>query len=92
RGATARSGVASDGEEYRIVAVPISGLDNYALVLGRPLQATNDILSSLWVVLIIFGGTGVIVSAAAGATVARSSLRPVRQLSAAVEHVTATKE
>ena len=92
RGATARSGVSSDGEQYRIVAVPISGLDNYALVLGRPLQATNDILSSLWVVLIIFGATGVIVSAAAGATVARSSLRPVRQLSAAVEHVTATKE
>lgn len=92
RGTTARSGTASDGVEYRIVTVPITGLDNYALVLGRPLQATNDILSSLWLVLIIFGGAGVGVAAAAGATVARSSLRPVRQLSAAVERVTVTKE
>ncbi|HEY5822450.1 MAG TPA: HAMP domain-containing sensor histidine kinase [Propionibacteriaceae bacterium] len=92
RTATARSGVASDGEAYRIVAVPISGLDNYALVLGRPLEATNNILSSLWLVLIIFGASGVMIAAAAGATVARSSLRPVRQLSAAVERVTATNK
>jgi two-component system sensor histidine kinase MprB len=44
------------------------------------------------VVLIIFGGSGVIAAGVVGATVARSSLRPVRQLSAAVEHVTVTKE
>ena len=43
------------GEGYRVVAVPITDLGNYALVLGRPLQPTNDILSSLWLVLIIFG-------------------------------------
>jgi two-component system sensor histidine kinase MprB len=91
-GSTARTGIATDGVEYRIVAIPISGLDDYALVLGRPLQATNNILSSLWLVLIIFGVSGVVIAAAAGATVARSSLRPVRQLSAAVERVTATKE
>jgi two-component system sensor histidine kinase MprB len=91
-GATARTGRATNGQEYRIVAVPISGLENYALVLGRPLQATNNILSSLWLVLIIFGVSGVAIAAAAGATVARSSLRPVRQLSAAVERVTATRE
>ena len=80
------------GEEFRIVAVPMSELPAYALVLGRTLQPTKDILSSLWLVLIIFGVSGVIVAAMAGVTVARSSLRPVRQLSAAVEHVTATKE
>ena len=56
------------GEEYRIVAVPITDLGNYALVLGRPLQPTNDILSSLWLVLIIFGGGGVIIAAVVGAT------------------------
>jgi two-component system sensor histidine kinase MprB len=91
-GYSARSGVTTGGEEYRIIAVPITDLGNYALVLGRPLQPTNDILSSLWLVLIIFGVAGVIIAAVAGAYVARSSLRPVRELSAAVGHVTVTKE
>ena len=91
-GYSARSGVTTGGEEYRIVAVPITDLGNYALVLGRPLQPTNDILSSLLLVLIIFGVGGVIIAAVVGAYVARSSLRPVRELSAAVEHVSVTKE
>ncbi len=89
---SARSGTATDGSEFRIVAIPLTDLGNYALVVGRPLQVTNDILSSLWLVLIIFGATGVVIAALAGTAVARSSLRPVRQLSAAVEHVTATEE
>ena len=46
-GASHRTGVASNGEGYRIVAVPITDLGNYALVLGRPLEETNRILSSL---------------------------------------------
>ena len=91
-GYSARSGVTTGGEEYRIVAVPITDLGNYALVLGRPLQPTNDILSSLWLVLIIFGVGGVIIAAVVGAYVARSSLRPVRELSAAVEQIGVTKE
>jgi two-component system, OmpR family, sensor histidine kinase MprB len=91
-GYSARSGVTTGGEDYRIVAVPITDLGNYALVLGRPLQPTDDILSSLWLVLIIFGVAGVIIAAVVGAYVARSSLRPVRELSAAVEHVAVTKE
>jgi two-component system, OmpR family, sensor histidine kinase MprB len=92
QGYSARSGVTEMGEGFRIVAVPMSELPGYALVLGRTLQPTDDILSSLWLALIIFGVSGVIVAAVVGVTVARSSLRPVRQLSAAVEHVTATKE
>jgi two-component system sensor histidine kinase MprB len=92
RGYSARSGVSSSGEEYRIVAVPIPDLGGrYALVLGRPLEPTNAILSSTWLVLLIFGGAGVALAALVGASVARSSLRPVRQLSAAVERVTETK-
>ncbi len=93
RGYSARSGVATNGDQYRIVAVPITELEgNYALIIGRPLQGTNNTLSSLWLVLMSFGGSGVIIAAIVGASVARSSLRPVRQLSEAVEHVTATKE
>jgi len=65
------SPAASDAYEpavrVRIVAVPITELaGNYALVIGRPLQPTNDILSSLWLVLIIFGASGVIMAAVVG--------------------------
>ena len=42
--------------------------------------------------LILFGATGVVLAAVAGTAVARSSLRPVRQLSAAVEHVALTDD
>lgn len=89
---SARSGVASDGSEYRMMAVPLTGLGDYALVVGRPLQVINDTLTSLWLVLIIFGATGVVLAAIAGNAVARSSLRPVRELAAAVEHVTLTED
>ena len=92
RGASARTGAATDGEQYRIVAVPITSLGNYALVLGRPLEPTNKTLRSVSAVLVLFGALGVVLAAVVGASVARSSLRPVRQLSAAVEHVTATDE
>ena len=91
-GVSARSGVATDGRPYRMVAVPLEGLDNYALVLGRPLNVTNDILSSLWIVLVLFGATGVVLAGAAGTAVARSGLRPVRQLTAAVEYVAQTDD
>ena len=92
RGANARSGVASDGEQYRIVTVPITQLGNYALVLGRPLRPTNNTLQSVSLALAGFGALGVFLAAVVGGAVARSSLRPVRQLSAAVEHVTATDD
>lgn len=91
-GASARSGQSVEGEQYRIVAVPITQLGNYALVLGRPLGPTQAILRSLYLALAIFGSAGVVLAALAGASIARSSLRPVRELSAAVEHVTETDD
>jgi len=91
-GVSARSGTDTEGRPFRIVAVPLQSLDNYALVLGRPLDVTNDILSSLWIVLVLFGATGVVLAGAAGTAVARSGLRPVRQLTAAVEHVAQTDD
>jgi two-component system sensor histidine kinase MprB len=91
-GRSARSGKSTDGTAYRIVAVPMTELGNYALVVGRPLEPTNDILSSLWLVLSIFGVAGVVLAAIVGAAVARSSLAPVRSLALAVEHVSETEE
>ncbi|WP_375424530.1 ATP-binding protein [uncultured Friedmanniella sp.] len=92
RGASARNGASVEGEQYRIVSVPMTQLGNYALVLGRPLAPTNDTLGSVGLILVIFGGSGILLAAFAGATIARSSLRPVRALSAAVEHVTETDD
>ena len=92
QGSSTRTGESFDGRRYRIVAIPMAGLNNYALVLGRPLAATDQILNALWLVLIVFGTAGVLVARVAGNTVARSSLRPVRELRDAVEQVTATKE
>jgi len=91
-GHSARSGSTADGVAYRIVAVPIPDLAGYALVVGRPLAGTSDVLNSLLLVVAVFGTLGVAIAAAAGLAVARSSLRPVRQLSGAVEQIAVTKE
>jgi len=73
------------------VAVPVPNT-HLALVLGRPLRPTNLVLSSLWLVLVIFGAAGVVWAAIAGSAVARSGLRPVRRLTAATEHVASTDD
>lgn len=93
-GYSARSGVATDGQPYRIVAVPLATDTghHYALVLGRPLGPTEGILHSLWLVLIFVGLAGVLLAAGAGWLIARSGVRPVRRLTAAVTHVTETDE
>lgn len=90
-GSSARTATASNGQPYRMVAVPIPGLD-YALVLGRPLAATDLILRSLWVVLVIFGAVAIFLAGVVGSAVARSGLRPVRRLTDAVEQVAATDD
>ncbi len=91
-GHSARTGRSTDGAPYRIVAVPLSGLSGYALVVGQPLAGTDEVLDSLLVVVVLFGLAGVGIAAAAGGAVARSSLRPVRRLSDAVEQIAVTKE
>ena len=91
-GHSARSGRTEDGSRFRIVAVPIAGLPGAALVVGRPLEGTNSVLSSLLLVVGVIGLLGIAIAAAAGTAVARSSLRPVRQLSGAVEQIAVTKE
>ncbi|WP_298129691.1 HAMP domain-containing sensor histidine kinase [Micropruina sp.] len=93
QGSSARTGEASNGQPYRIVAVPLkAGTENYALVLGRPLEATNNIMATLGWSLAIFGFLGVGVSSAIGFVIARSAIRPIRRLNEAVTHVTATSE
>lgn len=88
QGSSARTGVASNGQPYRIVAVPTrSATANYALVLGRPLEATNNIMNTLAWSLMLFGVLGVGGSSAIGFVIARSAIRPVQRLSEAVTRV-----
>ncbi|MCG8917374.1 HAMP domain-containing histidine kinase [Actinokineospora sp. PR83] len=76
--------------DTRILARPYPFLDNTALVLAQPLDTTKSTLAKLAVVLIVIGGSGIIVAALAGTAVARGGLLPVQRLTAATERVTRT--
>ena len=87
----ARTGVDTAGTTYVVVSVPVEAT-GYGLVVARPLGPILSILATeriivLCVVLASMLGAGV-----AGFFVARSALRPVRDLTAAVQHVTDTKD
>lgn len=72
----------------RVVAVPAG--DDSALVLSSSLRPTQQTLAQLSVVLVVMGGSGILLAAAAGTAVARAGLRPVQRLTAATERVAAT--
>lgn len=97
-GFSARTGTGSDGQRYRIVAVPLPVQADqgnriaYALVIARPLAPTVNMLQQLAWILILFGSGMMIVGGLAGAWVARSGLQPVRRLSESVATITETDE
>ena len=66
-GISSRTGVDSQNEPIRIVAVPLSidrgnsdPVEHYALVIGEPLDTTYGVLQSLWIILIVAGAVGVL--------------------------------
>lgn len=90
-GFSSRTGTDSLGDEVRMVAVPLtSNGQHYALVLGRPLAPTLNILRTLAYSMLIFGGMGGAIAAGVGYVIARSGIQPLRQLSDAVVMITAT--
>ncbi|MCE1175442.1 MAG: HAMP domain-containing histidine kinase [Propionibacteriales bacterium] len=98
-GTTARTGVATDGEAYRIVAVPFAEFGPgsttpiyYALVTGKPLGPTDQILRILAFSLLTFGLLAVLLAGAIGWVIARSGLRPIQRLTEAVTRVTETDQ
>jgi two-component system sensor histidine kinase MprB len=92
-GSSARTGVDTEGNPYRIVAVPLTdGIYHYALVLGRPLQPTDEILRILAFSLLTFGLLAVLVAGAIGWVIARSGLEPIQRLTEAVIRVTETDQ
>lgn len=73
--------------DSRVVAVPYQG---DALVLSQSWGPTKKQLADLSLVLLLIGGAGVVVAAAAGTAVARTGLRPVQRLTRATERVART--
>jgi two-component system sensor histidine kinase MprB len=74
--------------DSRVLAVSYHGQG--ALVLAQSLRPTKDQLADLALVLLLIGGAGVVVAAAAGTAVARTGLRPVARLTRATERVAQT--
>ncbi|MFZ2624069.1 MAG: HAMP domain-containing sensor histidine kinase [Propionibacterium sp.] len=83
-----------DNQKYRIVAVPLQSEDNgyYALVLARPLGPLVSTLAQLRAIMIALGAFFIVIGAAAGHRAGSTVMRPLRQLSDAVAHVTETDE
>lgn len=61
-----------------------------ALQVARPLDAVDNILSLLQLILTLVAAGGVALSALLGWAIARAGLRPIYRLRAAVDHVTLT--
>ncbi|WP_030864160.1 sensor histidine kinase [Streptomyces sp. NRRL S-37] len=82
----------ADGGQYRVFTYTVPGLRDVAVSAARPLNEVNDSLGNLALVLVFVAGAGVVGAAAAGLWVARTALRPVDELTSAVEHVARTED
>ncbi|MFC6287208.1 sensor histidine kinase [Nocardioides sp. GCM10027113] len=76
--------------DYRVVTVPT--VPGQALVLAQSIEPQQETLARLGLVMLLFGGAGVIVAGMAGWAVARNGLRPVRRLTVAVEEIARTED
>jgi two-component system sensor histidine kinase MprB len=89
--AARRTGVDTVGAPYSVVSVPLEDT-GYALVVARPLNPVLAILKTERLILFFVVLASIVAAAVISVFVARSGLRPVRQLTAAVEHVTDTRD
>ncbi|WP_392965756.1 ATP-binding protein [Streptomyces sp. LN245] len=98
---TFRDGSDTKGNPVRVLTVPLTYakpdgttaiLKDAATMYGVPLKGTNATLNELALVLLLVGGIGVVGAGAAGLWVARAGLRPVDELTEAVEHVARTED
>ncbi|MFD9301568.1 sensor histidine kinase [Streptomyces sp. NPDC060048] len=97
RGAILYDGKTTDGTAVRIYTQPVeltSGPDvqNAAISVAKPLSDIDEPLSTLAWVLLFVCGVGVLGAGAAGLWVARTGLRPVDELTGAVEHIARTED
>jgi len=78
------------GIHARLLTVPFS--PGIALEVARPLTEMDDVLHRLRLIILLVALGGVAIAAALGLAVSRASLAPVRRLTEAAEHITATHD
>jgi two-component system sensor histidine kinase MprB len=78
------------GTHLRVITVPTD--NGIALQFARPLTDVDNTLGQLRLDLALIGLGGIALAAALGFFVARTSLRPVKKLTRAAEHVTETED
>ena len=74
-----------DGQPYRIRVVPLGSRSQAALVVGRPLRGSMQILGALALALTACGAAAVVAAGLVGRRIARRSVAPVRELTSEVE-------
>lgn len=97
---TLHTAATKSGEKMRVYTYtyetrnPLPGLipGSFAVSVARPMSEINDPLSTLAWVLLAVAGIGGVGAGAAGLWVARTGLRPVDELTEAVEHVARTED
>ncbi|MBD0425029.1 HAMP domain-containing histidine kinase [Streptomyces sp. TRM S81-3] len=89
---TLHDAIGSDGTKYRVFTYTVPRLQGVAVSAARPLGEVTSSLNHLALVLLFVAGAGVVGAGAAGLWVARAGLRPVDELTRAVEHVARTED
>lgn len=78
------------GTKWRFITVPMES--GGGVIVGQPMTSMQRDIRHVTLVLAFFGAAGIVMAAPAGWLVARSSLRPVRRLTGAVEHISRTED
>ncbi|GGK91125.1 sensor histidine kinase [Streptomyces flaveus] len=96
-----RDGHDSEGRPVRVLTIPLvvsvgpgarAVSDDAAFLIAYPLKSTQSTLNELALLLLAVSGIGVVGAGVTGLWVARAGLRPVDQLTDAVEHVARTED
>jgi two-component system sensor histidine kinase MprB len=85
-----RQGSTTDGQQLRVKVSPLPG--GYAIVAARSLDATHEVLRRLRGILFLLSIVGAFAAVGLGLVVARAGLRPLGQLTGAVENVARTRD
>jgi two-component system, OmpR family, sensor histidine kinase MprB len=93
---TLRTGTV-DGTRIRIATAQMPGAVGpngaaVAVMVARPLDETESVLANLRELLFLIGAAGALLAAVLGIVVARTTLKPVRRLIAATDHVADTRD
>lgn len=85
----------TDGVDMRVYTLPVTTPSTgqvFGISIAKPLADIEKPLSTLAWILLLVSGIGVVGAGAAGLWVARTGLRPVDELTDAVEHIARTED